>query len=117
MPLPTDVQDYFDALPEDRRAPVMALHELILQLYPEADVDMAYKMPTYKAKGGWVALANQKQYVSLYTCGAAHLVAFKAQYPKIKTGKGCINFKPSAQLPLEAIAQVVQHAIEHPKGE
>jgi len=53
--------------------------------------------------------------VSLYTCGAHHLAEFKTQHPEIRTGKGCINFKPDIEPPVKAIEQVVRHAIEHPK--
>ena len=112
----TSVQTYLTSIPPDRQALITTLHDLILELYPEAVVDMQYKMPTYHRGDGWVALANQKHYVSLYTCGAHHLVEFKAKHPKIKTGKGCINFKVSDVLPLEEIKTVVRHAMENPKG-
>ena len=72
-------------------------------------------MPTYRAKDGWVALANQKNYVSLYTCGSHHLVEFKKKHPDIKTGKGCINFKETDPIPVAAMKKVITHAIEHPK--
>lgn len=66
--------------------------------------------------GGWVAIANQKNYVSLYTCSALHLVTFKAAYPGYKTGKGCINFRANDEIPMAAIENVIRHAIEHPKA-
>ena len=110
-----EVQRYMDAVPEDRKQVVGKLHALIIGLYPNAEVDMSYKMPTYKAKGGWVAWANQKRYVSFYTCGPHHIAEFKEKYPDIKTGKGCINFKPTDTIPEAALKQVVKHAIEHPK--
>ena len=110
-----EVQRYMDAVPEDRKQVVGKLHALIIGLYPNAEVDMSYKMPTYKAKGGWVAWANQKRYVSFYTCGPHHIAEFKEKYPAIKTGKGCINFKPTDTIPEAALKQVVKHAIEHPK--
>jgi len=72
-------------------------------------------MPTYKVKNGWVALANQKRYVSLYTCGAHHIAEFKVKYPAINTGKGCINFKSKDPVPVTALKKVVRHAIENPK--
>jgi uncharacterized protein YdhG (YjbR/CyaY superfamily) len=109
------VTAYFDNVPAERKSMVETIHQLILELYPDAVVDMKYKMPTYQVGSGWVALANQKHYVSLYTCGAHHLAAFKQQHPKIKTGKGCINFKPSAPLPLQDLQSVIRHAIDHPK--
>ncbi len=111
-----EVERYFAAVPEDRRALLDALHRLIIGAYPDAQIDMKYRMPTYQVSDGWVALANQKRYVSLYTCGAHHLAQFKDKHPAIKTGKGCINFRPGDELPLADVEQVVRHAIEHPKG-
>ena len=105
------VRQYFDAVPGPRRAHVDALHTLITSLYPQAAVDFAYRMPTYHVADGWVAIANQKHYVSLYTCGARHLAKFKAAHPRIPAGKGCINFKPADALPLRALEQVVKSAL------
>lgn len=110
------VDAYFAAVPPERRPMVYALHALILDAYPQAGISMQYRMPTYKVGDGWVALANQKHYVSLYTCGQAHIAAFKERHPDIKTGKGCINFRPAVPLPTEDIREVVRHAFEHPKG-
>jgi uncharacterized protein YdhG (YjbR/CyaY superfamily) len=111
------VQQYFSQIPAERNERIQILHFLIVNLYPEAEVDMTYKMPTYKVGDAWVALANQKNYISLYTCGYHHIESFKENYPKIKTGKGCINFRDKDPLPVEDIKEVVRHAIEHPKPE
>lgn len=108
-----EVQRYFDAVPEQRKALVRKLHGLIVDMYPDARVDMSYRMPTYKAKGGWVAVANQKAYVSLYTCGAHHIAAFKEKYPGIRTGKGCINLKVGDRVSSAELRKVIRHAIEH----
>ena len=110
-----DVQHYRDAVLVDRKALVEQLHAIILDLFPEAIIDMTYRMPTDKVQSGWVAIANQKHYVSLYTCGAHHLVEFKRKHKKIKTGKGSINFKPTDVVPVGAVKNVIRHAIEHPK--
>ena len=112
-----EVVAYLASLPEDRKAVLMALHELVLATIPVAVVDMRYRMPTYHAGEGWVALANQKRYVSLYTCGANHLLSFRDKHPEINTGKGCIRLNPARPLPLEDLADVIRHAISHPKGD
>lgn len=109
------VKTYFEGIPDERREMMQTLHEIIIALYPDIDLTMKYKMPTYSLDDGWVAIANQKQYVSLYTCGAHHIAGFKKDHPSIKTGKGCINFKPKDSLPAQAIRDVIQHAIDHPK--
>ena len=110
-----EVTRYLEAVPEARRPLVERLHTLIVNLYPEAAIDMSYRMPTYKIGEGWVAVANQKRYVSLYTCGAHHLADFKKRYPDIRTGKGCINLKPTDSVSDSALKRVIEHAIEHPK--
>lgn len=115
MRMSIEVDNYFSSAPNDRKDILLKLHNLIVDMYPDAHVDMSYKMPTYKVKEGWVAIANQKNHVSLYTCGAHHLVEFKEKYPAIKTGKGCINFKNTDTLPILALKKVVKHAIQHPK--
>lgn len=63
-----EVQRYLDAVPEDRKVLIETLHASITDLYPDAGICMSCKVPTYRARLGWVAIANQKRYVSLYTC-------------------------------------------------
>jgi len=110
-----DVKKYLDAVPEARRGHVSTLHRLILECFPDCVVDMRYKMPTYSHGDGWVAVANQKNYVSLYTCGAAHLKSFKKKHPDFRTGTGCINFRQSDSIPATDVKAVIRHAISHPK--
>ena len=110
-----EVESYLDAIPEPRRARARRLHDMILEQYPRARVDLQYRMPTYHVDQGWVALANQKHYLSLYTCGYHHIAAFRQKHPRIKTGKGCINLRDRDPLPLADLRAVVRHAIESPK--
>lgn len=93
----------------------MSIHKLIRKLYPDATIDMSYRMPTYRVGDAWVALANQKQYISLYTCGTSHLGSYGEKYPQQKTGKGCINFRDGDAIHLDDLGAVIKHAIESPK--
>ena len=111
-----DVRRYLDAVPDARKAHIDTLHSAIMEYFPESMVNMKYKMPTYCYGKGWVALANQKNYVSLYTCSADHLEEFRKKYPHYKTGKGCINFREKDEIPVDAVKAVIRHAILHPKG-
>lgn len=81
-------------------------------MYPEAEAVMWYRMPTWRQGKGWVSLANQKHYVSLYTNGARNLKEFKRDFPGIKTGTGCINFREKDELPEEGVRRVIRHAME-----
>ena len=109
------MEKFLEAVPTERKARMKKIHSMILGLYPDAIVDMTYKMPTYRVGEGWVALANQKQYISVYTCGYHHIESFKTKYPKIKTGKGCINFRDTDEIPISDLWDIVRPAIVHPK--
>ena len=74
---------------------------------------MRYKMPTYEYQEGWVAIANQKQYISIYTCSAEHIAEFKKKHPEIKTGKGCVNLRDGNEIPLVDLETVIRNAMEY----
>lgn len=111
-----DVERFMAAIPPDRRALFERLHALVVDLYPQAQLRLSYGVPTYHAQSGWVALGYWKQGVSLYTNGAHHLVRFKAAHPRIKTGTGCINLRLTDEVPVDALREVIRHAMEHPKS-
>ena len=104
--------NYLAAVPAGRRERLDAIRELILRLYPDAEETMDYRMPTFRWCDGWMAVANQKQYISVYTCSPAHLELFKEKHPDIKTGKGCINFRDRDVIPLDDLSGVVHNAME-----
>jgi len=111
------IEEYLKPLTQERRQRVEALVSVVRALYPQAEESLRYRMPTFDHPGGgWVAIANQKLYVSLYTCSAEHLEAFREQYPGIKTGKGCINFRDRDEIPMPAVEAVIKSAMEMEKG-
>jgi len=110
----SEVDTYIKLIPQDRLDRFMSIHELIMRLYPDATVDMSYRMPTYRIGDGWIALANQKQYISLYTCSASHLESYKQKHPQQKTGKGCINFREHDEIHYDDLETVIGHAIRSP---
>lgn len=107
----TEIKAYLEALPHERRSRLSSIVAKFEKLYPAATASMRYKMPTFEYEQGWVAVASQKHYISVYTCSAEHLEAFKAAQPKIKTGKGCINFKDSDDIPLDDLDSVIDSAM------
>ena len=111
-----DIDTYINSIPQQRLDRFLSIHHLILELYPDASIDMSYRMPTYRLGEGWVALANQKHYISLYTCGESHLKSYRLKHPEQKTGKGCINFRARDEIHYDDLGAVIQHAIEHPKS-
>ncbi|MBU3019157.1 DUF1801 domain-containing protein [Paraglaciecola agarilytica] len=109
--LPSEIADYIDSAPPERRARLTQLLELVQQLSPQAVVSLRYKMPTFTAGSGWISVANQKHYLSVYTCQLAHIAPYKKRYPKQKTGKGCINFADKDHLDLAVLTDVILSAM------
>lgn len=107
------LQQYIDAIPVSRAARFASIRALIRRLYPAAVESMRYQMPTFEYRDGWIALANRKHYLSVYTCMAAHIAEFRASHPAIRTGTGCINFRDRDEIPLDDLAQVIRNALEH----
>lgn len=108
-----NIEHYIESIPEQRRERFISIHKRILKLYPDAIVDMSYRMPTYRHGEGWIALANQNNYISLYTCAESHIETYKSRHPQQKTGKGCINFRARDEIVYDDLDDVIRHAIEH----
>lgn len=106
-----DINRYIEGQPEDRRVVLSHLVALIQEQAPDAEASMKYKMPTFERAGHWVAVANQKHYVSLYTCQEEYIEEFRLKHPKVKTGKGCINFTRMDSIPYGDVVRVIDCAL------
>jgi hypothetical protein len=105
---------YLDGLPVERRAEIERVWDVVRAHVPEGYVEeIDAKFLSFKAGGDWlVALANQKNYISLYLMPLYMFPEMKAKFDaaadaKLKCGKSCINFKRAAQLPLEVVGEIV----------
>ena len=107
----TELEQYLAAQPTARCQRLRELMGLVEGMYPEAELSMKYRMPTYATEQGWLAVANQKHYVSLYTCNGEYLQAFRDKHPEIPAGKGCLNFRDRDSLHLADLAGVVNLAL------
>lgn len=109
------VERYYRGVPEQRLKKLRHISNIITQNYPEIEISMKYKMPTFHLGKNWVAIANQKNYISVYTCSYDHISDFKKKYPKIKTGKGCINFRDMDKIPIDDIKALIDKALSMKK--
>ncbi|MEQ9618965.1 MAG: DUF1801 domain-containing protein [Deltaproteobacteria bacterium] len=105
------IDEYMDKLPLDRRERIMKLLRHIKTWFPGAVVTMKYKMPTIEKNGNWVAVANQKNYIALYTCSEEHIAPYIEKHPDIRHGKGCINFRDNDEIRYDDLKNVVSGAL------
>jgi uncharacterized protein YdhG (YjbR/CyaY superfamily) len=108
---PQAIVRYLAQLPEARRERALALHGLILSLFPQASVSLDYRMPTYRVGEQFVAWASTRRHLALYTCSAERIAGFRARHPEVEAGRGCLRFRDSQRLPLADLAQVVRNAL------
>lgn len=122
------VEQYIQALPEDRREAITALRRVILDNLPAGYEEMmqygmiGYSVPlsrhpnTYNGQPlSYVALASQKNYISLYLMGIYSrpeqaewfTQTWQATGKKLNMGKSCVRFRKLDDVPLDLIGQVV----------
>jgi len=120
------VAQYLAELPDEQRAEIEAVRDVILANLPDGYVEVmdwgliTYSVPlevsgpTYNKKPLlYVALSAQKRYYSVYltTVMEEFEESFRARWAetgkKLDMGKACVRFKKLADLPLDVIGEVV----------
>lgn len=125
----TSIEEYFEFMPEERRKPMVFLDEMIKEVSPSLKPGFAYNMLGYgsfkytnykKETIDWpvVALASQKNYISIYVCaiqdGEYVAEKYKDGLGKVSVGKSCIRFKKLEDLNIENLKKVVKLAEKMP---
>ncbi len=125
----TSSKEYFDSLPADRKEIMAFLDTFIKKNAPSLKPNFLYNMPGYgsfkyknykKELLDWptIALANQKNYVSLYirTVDKNGYIAeqFKNDLGKVSVGKSCIRFKKLEDLHFNTLKKLIKHAEAFP---
>lgn len=123
------ITEYMATLPEERKVVIEYLHKLIQQECPTLKPLFAYNMlgyGTFKYKNykkeiiDWptLALANQKNYISLYVCavdGKEYLAEkYKDQLGKVSVGKSCIRFKKIEDVNIKTLIKIIKMAEKSP---
>lgn len=106
-------EQYLSSLPPERQSEVERVWQVVREKVPSGyREEITAKFLTFKAEGEWyVALANQKNYISLYLMPVYVYPELKAKLDAggkdLKCGKSCINFKKAEELPLEVIGEII----------
>ena len=106
--------DYLLAsLPSDRKDVVERVWQVVREnIAKDYTEQISRKFLTFAAEDEMcIALANQKNYISLHLMPMYVFPELKAKLDesgkKLKGGKSCVNFQRADELPLEVIAEIV----------
>lgn len=123
--------EYIAALAEPRRSEMQRLHDFIQSVIPDLKPHIMTGMIGYGSyhyrsssgrEGEWsvVALASQKNYISVYVCGVVDGAYVAEQnkdhFPKASIGKSCIRFKRVDDIDLTELKRIILLSVEHPMG-
>lgn len=129
----SNVKEYIDAIPEERKEHFNKLRQTIIDNLPEGfEETMQYNMPAfvvplstypagYHVKKDtplpFVSIASQKNFIGLYHMGVYAdpkvLEWFVEEYPKhskrkLDMGKSCIRLKKMEEIPYELIGELMK---------
>lgn len=123
------VEEYLLNVPEDRKKDFDFLHDFIQKAVPDLKPHFASNMIGYgsfyyldskKQKKDWpiIALANQKNYISIYVCVVIEdkiaAEKYKLELGKLTKGIGCIRLKKIEDINLETLKIVLKLAEKKP---
>ncbi|WP_179021252.1 DUF1801 domain-containing protein [Winogradskyella forsetii] len=125
-------EDYIAQLPEDRKAPIIKLNNLIKKHMPKGlEAGMGYGMLAYYVPRSiypngyhckpfpplpFINLASQKNFIALYHSGMYAKKElhdwFVTEYPKhckykLDMGKSCVRFKKMDDIPYDLIEELM----------
>nr|WP_315205942.1 DUF1801 domain-containing protein [uncultured Flavobacterium sp.] len=123
------VEEYLLMVPEDQKQDIDFLHDFIQKAVPKLKPYFASNMIGYgsfyyldskKQKRDWpiIALANQKNYISIYVCAIVEdksaVEKYKKELGKLSKGISCIRFKKIEEINLETLKMVLKLAEKKP---
>ena len=88
------VRDYVDGIAAEHRPLFDRLHQLIFEVYPDAAVVLAYKIPTFKVGSRRLHVGAWKHGLSLYGWPQGSQREFIARHPGLQTSKGTLRLTP-----------------------
>lgn len=123
------VEEYLLRVPEESKKDVDFIHDFIQKMVPNLKpyfatnmigYGMFYYLDSKKQKRDWpiIALANQKNYISIYVCTVVEdkdeAEKYKKELGKLSKGIGCIRFKKIEDINLETLEIVLKLAEKKP---
>jgi len=110
-----NVDEYFDAQPENARKMLLELKECILQAEPNATELLNYNIPAYALvvngkREQQILIAGNKEHVGLYPHPTT-MEKFDSELSDYKRAKGSVQFPFDKPLPKGLIVRMIKYRI------
>jgi len=106
------VREYIDGIAPEHRPLFDRVHRLIIEAYPDADLVLSYKMPTYRVGARRLYVGTWKHGLSIY--GWHHDAGFTSRHPEFVASKGTIRLRhaDAAGIGDDELGDLVRAALE-----
>jgi uncharacterized protein YdhG (YjbR/CyaY superfamily) len=106
------VDTYLAELVPARQQALTRIRELILEVVPEAEETMKYRLPTYEYRAEPLcAFASQKHHMSLYM-DVDLVEKHRPELAGLDVGKSCIRFRRLDKVPLDTIRAILTETVQ-----
>jgi uncharacterized protein YdhG (YjbR/CyaY superfamily) len=103
------MDDYIAAQPEDARAVLRRVREILGKALPHAEETISYQIPAYRQDGRVaVYFAGWKRHYSIYPATAGVVAALKDELAPYEVLKGTIRFPFDAPIPARLIGRIAK---------
>ncbi|HVZ38058.1 MAG TPA: DUF1801 domain-containing protein [Candidatus Kapabacteria bacterium] len=109
---PTTIDEYLEAVGEDKRGVLERLRTTIRAAAPNAEECISYQLAAFRLEGKMlVAFGASANHCAFYPMSAATVEAFRDELSGYDTSKGTIRFKPEKPLPAALVRKLVKARI------
>lgn len=108
------VRAYIEAIDPEYRPLFDRVHDLILEVHPDAAIVLSYRMPAYQVARRRLYVGVWRHGVSLYGWGQDRVAEFANRHPGLRTSKGTIQLRPdtAAGIPDDDLRALIRAALD-----
>ena len=105
----SEIDDYVDELPHDRRDALRRIRAVVEATAPDAEPGRSYGMPAYRAAGRpLLGMSSHRDHLSVHPFSAEVVAAVVGRFPGLDASKGTIRFTAAQPLPDDVIRALVE---------
>jgi len=104
-----EIDDYLAALDEPKRSTLQCLRQSILDVVPEAEEGMSYRVPAFRVEGTVIAgFAAFKHHVSYLPHSGSVFPVLRDELADYTTSSGALRFPVDTPLPSSLVGHLVR---------
>ncbi|MGP0107897.1 MAG: iron chaperone [Acidimicrobiales bacterium] len=104
----TEIDEYLADLEEPKRSTLQRLRQTILEVVPEAEEGISYRLPAFRLEGKVIAgFAAFKNHLSYLPHSGSVIPALQGEVAHYKTSSGALRFPIDSPLPKPLVERLI----------